>query len=885
VRRLLFRPLAWLTDRALADAMLGDLEELRARRARESRVAATLHFWRAALGLLLYALGSRLSEGWRAFRQAPFGGSNGDIRHALRTLRRNPAFAAAAVVLLALGIGANTAVYSVVRAVMLKPLPYDRPEDVVLLWGSTNIGPSHEHRILTGTHVTEIVRHNTTLESVAAFKSWETGLEAKIDLQRPDGTERLRGAEVTPNFFELLGVRAARGRAFSSNDTALTPIAVISHGLWLRRFGSDPAVVGAQISIAGGRQSRDRPDVTIIGVLPADFRFTYPMETEIYLLKPWGDIRPGRSLEYGLVGRLRPGVSSAASQAELTVLAQNIIRGYGFPPEHLDAALSRAAIMVEPAADHLVAQVRTGLTVLAGVAGLVLVIACVNIGLLFMSRTIDRTAELAVRAALGAGAGRIARLLLMEGVVLALVGGAGAVALTWVAQPIVRTLMPEVTPRADQIAIDAGVLLFAAVATLVTGLVAGVTPWLILLRRDLLTTIRRAGRTSTADRGLLAIRSAIVGLQVAAVIVLLVGAGLLLHSFWRLQSVPLGFEADDVLTLETRLLNPKYRSLERISAFEEELLARVRQLPGVSAAGLSTAVPMRGVDFISHLGPKGRRTQWGYARHVDAAYFEIMRIPLVRGRVFSSGDRPGAPRVMVVSESYAVAHFGQEDPIGRRLMLGKEEIEIVGVVRDVRYASVDREAGRAFYLPRAQNPAELICLLVRPQPGMQAEVAAALGDVVRRIDPEQPIQGLTTIGDLVSASTADRRFYAVSTIAFAGVALLLAVGGVFGVVSRSVAERRREIAIRMAIGADSRNVLRMVVVDGLLPVVIGCLVGLLVAHAAARSIEALLFEITPADPVTFGVSAALVLLVALTACLAPALRVSRMAPMATLKTD
>jgi putative ABC transport system permease protein len=294
---------------------------------------------------------------------------------------------------------------------------------------------------------------------------------------------------------------------------------------------------------------------------------------------------------------------------------------------------------------------------------------------------------------------------------------------------------------------------------------------------------------------------------------------------------------------------------------------------------------MRGVDFIRVIGPKDRRGQWGYARNVDPSYFEIMGIPLVRGRGFTLADRQGAPRVMVVSESYGEAHFGREDPIGRRLMYGKEEIEIVGVVRDVRYSSVDREAARAFYLPRAQNPVELICLVVRPYPGMKTEVATSLREVVRAIDPEQPVEGLTTIGELVSASTADRRFYAVSTAAFAGVALLLAVGGVFGVVSRSVAERRREIAIRMAIGADARSILRMVIVAGLLPVVLGCLAGLLVAQAASKSLEALLFETTPADPVAFGGAAALVLLVALTACVVPALRASRQAPMAALKAD
>ena len=295
---------------------------------------------------------------------------------------------------------------------------------------------------------------------------------------------------------------------------------------------------------------------------------------------------------------------------------------------------------------------------------------------------------------------------------------------------------------------------------------------------------------------------------------------------------------------------------------------------------------MRGVDFIWSIGPKGARPRWGYARTVDPSYFDIMRIPLLRGRLFTEADGPGSPRVIVVSESYGRVHFGREDPIGRTLIVrDDQEPEIIGVVGDVRYSSVDRGAAQAFYLPRAQNPVELICLLVRPQPGMRPQVAAALRDVVGSIDPDQPVEGLTTIGDLVSASTADRRFYAVSTGAFAAVALLLAVAGVFGVVSRSVTERRREIAIRVALGADTGNVLRIVITYGLLPVVLGCLAGLLGAQASSSWLQSLLYEITPADPTTYATAAGLILLVGLAACLIPAIRAVRVPPMAVLKSD
>ena len=885
MRSLLRHPLILLTDAALADSILGDLEELRKRRAEGAPFRALIWFWRAAVGLLIYVLAARVRERVRSFVRARGGGRGvgGDLQHAMRSMRRNPGFAAGAVLLLALGVGANTAVFSIVRGVMLRPLPYDRPDELVFLWGGTVTDPDNRHNIMTGTDVTEIARHQTTLESFATFQAWNIGLDGQIDLLRRDGSDRLRGAHVTPNFFELLGVPASRGRTFSSSDTEAAPVAVISHGLWQRRFGGDPNAVGSQILIAGGREARTKPAFTIVGVLPADFRFTYPEETEIYLSMPWTTIRPGRALKYAMVARLRPGITAADAQAELTVVAHNVTRGYGFSPEALEAVLKRTAIMAEPMRDHLIAPVTSGLTVLAAVAAVVLLITCVNVGLLMVSRTVDRTGELAVRAALGAGAARIGRLLLVEGTALAAAGGAVGVALAFLVQPALRALMPSVVPRTDQIAVDGRVLLFAMCATAVTALVCGLAPALVVVRRDLLTTVRRAGSTSTADRGLALLRMSIVGFQVALVFVLLVGAGLLLHSFWRLQNVPLGFAADDVLTFETRLLNPKYRVAGALAAFERELLSRIRQIPGVQTASTSTAVPMRGVDFLSVVGPRGGRARPGYSRTVDPAYFDIMEIPLVQGRLFTEDDRAGAPDVMVVSESYARLHFGRENPIGRRFEIGEKDVEIIGVVGDVRYSDVHRPPAAAFYLPRAQQPVELICVLVRPRPGMHAQVAAGLRSVVSAIDPDQPIQGLTTIGELVSDSTADRRFYAISTATFAVIALLLAIGGVFGLVSRSVTERRREIAIRIALGADRQQVLRLVLAYGLLPVVLGCLTGLIGAQAAARGLETLLFEITPADPIAYGAAAALVLVVAIGACLIPGWRALHIPAMGMLR--
>lgn len=888
MRRLLFHPLAWLTDRALADSMLGDLEELRARRMGGSRVAATLLFWRAALGLMLYALGSRVRDGFRALQQSAFGGrgTQGDVRHALRTVRRNPTFAAAAIVLLALGIGANTVVFSVVHGVVLRPLPYEDPERLVYLWGATETRSENRHKILTGSHVHEIARHATFLESYAVTKSWDTTVQALVDFVGDDQSDRLRGAFVTPNFFELLGVRALLGRTFASNDDEAMPVAVISAGLWKRRFGLAPGVIGSQIRLAPGSTSREQPPFTIVGVLPEEVRFTYPRDTEVYLLLPWSQIRPSRALEYTMIGRLGPGVEPRQAEAELTTFLRNVTRGYdNISADHMPAVLEGTRGMVEPVQQHVAAEVRPGLMLLAAVAGLVLLIACVNLGLLTLARTTDRASELAVRAALGAGPNRILRLLATEGLVLACIGGTLGLALASGGLPVVTSLLPAIVPRTEGIRLDVTVLAFAMGVTAVTAVVCGVVPGVMASRRNLLDVIRRSGSTATGARTAGALRSCVVALQVAVVLVLLVGAGLLLHSFWRLQTVDLGFEADDLLTLETRLQNPKYRSLQQVADFERALLEHVKGLAGVERATLTTAVPMRGVDFTYVIGPVGGRVNPGHMRSVGVEYFDLMRIPLMGGRTFTEQDTSGSTPVMVVSESYGRMQFGDENPIGRVMAMGDKQVEIVGVVGDVRYAEVARDSAPAFYLPRAQSPIRLVCLLVKPQPGMQAIVADGLRRAVRAVDPEQPAEGLTTVAEIVSQSTADRRFYALATGAFAAVALLLAVAGLFGVVSRSVTERRREIAIRAALGADAARQLRLVLAYGLIPVAVGMLLGLITAGAGSRLLQAFLFEISPTDPVSYVAAAGLVLVVAVTACLRPALRATRLQPMAVLKNE
>ena len=866
--------LAWLTDAPLAESILGDLEEGRAQR-------GTLWFWSALGAITSYAAWTRLSE---LLGGGPLRGLGGNFRDAARVIRRRPGFAACTIVLLALGIGANTAVFSVVRAVLMRPLPYPEAGRLVLVWGETDTRPGNRHGPMTGEYVAGIGESAVLMDSWAVVESWEGNPSAWADLIGPAGAERLRGMWVTPNFFETLRTPAAEGRTFSSVDRDMK-VAVISDALWRRRFSADPSVVGKTVTIAVGRSNRAWHPFTIVGVMPPDFRFTYPRETEIYFPRPWSEIRPTRALSYHVLGRLAAGVTPAQAQAQLTTVARRIVTGYGIQPKNLDAVLQRSGMLVEPVEEHMRAEVRSGIWLLGAVAALVLLIACVNLGLLVLARTVDRRGELGLRAALGASRGRIITQLTTESALLSLVGGAVGIATAIAGMPVVRALMPPIVPRADQIGVDSVVLGFAVFLMIVTTLICGIVPAWIVLRRDLIAAVRGSATASTPDRAILLSRRLIVTAQVAVVVLLLVSAGLLLRSFWRLQHVDLGFAASNVVTMEMRLINPKYRQPGRVAAFHDAVLDKVRQIPGVARAGMTTAVPMRGVDFMMIIGPKGQRAKPGHMRSVDPEYFRVLGVPLRAGRVFTAEDSKSSEPVAVVSESYGRLHFGNESPIGRTLDWDNRDVRIVGVVGDMRYADATRDPAPAFYRPRTQYPVELVCLVVEPFPGMRQSVVDGLRGAIQALDPKQPVEGITTVSDIVSASTADRRFYAATTGSFAVVALLLAIAGVFGAVARTVSERRRELAIRVALGADPRRMLRLVYGYGLWPAAVGTALGLGIALAGSRVLRSFLFEIAPTDLATYAAAALLVFAVTAAACYVPARRTLRMPPMFVLKTE
>jgi putative ABC transport system permease protein len=501
--------------------------------------------------------------------------------YAWRFLARRPAFSTALVLTLALGIGANTAMFSLARAVVLRPLPYHDPERLVFVWSHRAGAPIvHErHGILTGTDVLEWQRRATSLESVAVISSSRNNPTDALDLVTADGTERLRAAAVTPNFFELLGVTARVGRTFTSADDGEgTPLVVISHAFWERRFAGDPSVIGQTVDLLPGRGERQR--YTIVGVLPAGFRFTYPLETEVWRLLPWTRVVPSRALDFEMIARLKPDVTPGQAQAELTPVAQDISRAWGLP----DDFVRDQAALVETVAEHAAGEARSGVLLLAGAAGVVMLIACVNVALLLVAMLVDRRREMAVRAAIGARPGQLVAQVLTESALLGVLGAALGLMLAWLLLPVLRALVPTTLPRGDEVSLDPVVFLFAVGLAMAAALTAGLVPAWYVRGGDVQSGLLVSSAATTGDRRLRVWRHAVVAAQTGVVLVLLVGAALLLHSFWRMHRVDLGFAGGGVITMEMLLLNSKYREPARVAEFERQVMERVRALSGVAQA-------------------------------------------------------------------------------------------------------------------------------------------------------------------------------------------------------------------------------------------------------------------------------------------------------------
>ncbi|HEX8190136.1 MAG TPA: ABC transporter permease [Pyrinomonadaceae bacterium] len=805
-----------------------------------------------------------------------------DVRYAARTLSRQPGFAAVAVLTLALGIGANTAIFSVIDAALLRSLPYREPGRLVHLWESKRSRDFERREASYPDFLDWRAQGPEVFDGLAGY------VPRAATLADAGEATRARGAAVTANFFDLLGVKAAAGRTFVADEDGpeAARVVVISHGLWGRRFGGERSAVGREVTLDGRAY-------TVVGVLPAEFSFAPLGDAEVWTpLATPPDVAARRYQHWlKVVGRLRRGVSLEAAQAHLAAVAARVERDD--PGAHAGVGL-RAV----PLQEEFVGPVRPVLFVLLGAVGFVLLIACANVANLLLARAAARQKEVAIRAALGASRWRVVRQLLTESVLLSLAGGAAGLVLALWGVELLVALIPAAQlaqmPYLQSLSPGRDVLLFACGLSLLTGVLFGLTPALTASRADLQGALKEGGRGGTASRASRRLRDLLVVAEVALALVLLVGAGLLMKSFVTMLGVDPGFDTRNLLTMRVALPPSRYGEGDKAARFYEEALRRVSAVPGVRGAALTSNLPLAGDGGTGTPQVVGRQTPAAelteaHLRTVSANYFGVLGIPLVKGRAFAERDDAQAPPVLLVNQTYAGRVFPGEDPLGRRVAFkfaGDTQFEIVGVVGDEKVTSLDaRTTPVVYFHSRQDSYFDSAALVVRADAADPLSLAPAVRAEVRALDPEVPVFAVQTLEQMVAGSRAAfvRRYPAYLTGVFACVALLLALVGIYGVVSYAVTQRTHEIAVRVALGARGRDVLRLVLGHGLLLALGGIAVGAAGALALTRLISGLLFGVSAADPSVYGLVALLLAAVALLACLAPARRAAKVDPMAALR--
>ena len=803
-----------------------------------------------------------------------------DLRYAARTLRKSPGYAAVALATLALGIGANTAIFSVLDTVLLRPLPYAGGDRIVMVGDRTSPG-GPANNVGYATYV-ELRDRNRTFESMAAVRSWQPTLVA-------DGVaELLPGMRVSANYFSMLGVRPALGRDFRPEDDRpdTRRVLILSDGLWRGTFGADPSVVGRVIRLDG-------QSFRVIGVLPPDYepllssRYYKPARLWAPIGYELGQPQACHSCQHlKAVGRLAPGVTLAQARGDLDAVRRQLASAH--PQDYGEGSMDAV-----PLSRELTSGLRTPLVVLVGAVGFVLLIACANVANLTLARSLRRGPELAIRSALGASRGRLVRQLFAESLVLCAAGGALGLLLAGFLQSALLRLAPITLPRADQIAIDGRVLGFAALASLAAAFLSGGVPAL-RASSGRLTGALVADSRGSAGSGVSRVRSILTVAELALAVVLVAGAFLMVRSMARLLDAPFGFSTERVLTLG--LATPVEAETDpAIVAYQERLLERVRALPDVEAAALVSQIPLGGngdsygFHVEGRMRPNPAEDPSVERYSVTPDYFRAMNVPLRRGRAFTHEDRADSPAVMIVSESTARTLFAGRDPIGERVRIGAHDEgpwrTIVGVAGDVRHVDVALAPTPQMYLPQSQVTDGMLTLVVRARSTDPARLTASIRDAVRGLDPGVPIYDVASMGERVARSAAPRRFVMRLLAAFALAALALAALGLYGVVAHSVGQRTREIGIRMALGATPRDIARLVLVGGSGLIAAGLAAGLLGAFGATRFLSAILYEVRPADPVSLAAASALLALVAVAAHWLPARRASRIDPIAALKAE
>jgi len=804
-----------------------------------------------------------------------------DLRYGARMLVKNPGFMLIAVITLSLGIGVNTAIFSVVNAVLLRPLPYRDAERIVAI---QELNPQGNRIQVTSANFLDWRAQNTVFAHLAAIRSRQS------NLANGGQAERIETAITSANFFEVFGARPQAGRLFAPADEQAghAPVVVLGHRLWHRRFGGAASVISQQLILDG-------KSYTVIGVAPPGFQ--YPDKTELWFpplrlapeINETFDVTQTRGFGYlSAVARLKPAVSMEQAKAEMETITARLRKQY---PETNNNRFNR----VVPLQTHLVGETSRLLWLLFGAVGCVLLIACANVANLLLARATTRRRELAVHAALGATRGRMLRQLLTESLSLALAGGLLGLLLAWWGVDALTRLLPANFPRLGEIALDLPALGFALLASLATAVVFGLAPAWQGAQIELQEALKESARGSVGARRN-RLRGALVTAEVALSLSLLVGAGLLFRSFLRLQAVNAGFDAGGVLTMRLAPSGTNFREDPQYISFYQRVSEKIAAIAGVEAVGAINTLPLsKGptFDFRVEGQPERPVDQWPGAnyRNVTPDYFRAMKIPIAQGRAFTERDNESAPLVVVINQAAAARDFAGQNPVGKRINFGGRDRsgqpiwhEIVGVAANVRNKELQDEAEPEIYTAARQDAFAGMTFVIRASVE-PASLATAVRQAAREVDPAQPVSDLRTMESVVGEAVTQPRFNLTLLGLFGGLALSLSAAGIYGVTSYAVAQRAQEIGIRKALGAQSGDVLRLVIRQGMAAVLPGVVIGLVIALAATRVMKSLLFGVSVTDPLTFAVIALLLMLVALLACWIPARRAAKVDPMVALRCE
>ena len=806
-----------------------------------------------------------------------------DLRYALRTFSNSPGLTAVAVVVLSLGIGANAAIFSITSASLFRTLPYKNAEQLVFVWENQASKAIRQHP-LTAADYQDFRTLNQAFDRMGAFRSQSSVL---IEGEVP---ERIETAVVSPSVFEILGMVPAFGRSLTPDEDQPDKdhVAVLSTGLWQRRFGRDSNILGKKLSLDSGL-------FTIVGVAPLGFRIP-GSESELwipYTPDPKDFLPSNRGVHtLKVLARLRPGVSRERAQSEMRNIARRLAQ------EHPDSNAGLSVDLV-PLREQLIGDIRPTLWILMAAVAAVLLIACVNVAHLLLARASAREKEIAIRTALGANPGRLVRQLLTESVLLALIAGFFGLLLAYWGAWILAKLAPPGLPQAEEIPMDWRVLAFTMGVSVTTGLAFGLAPAVASARSNLNLVLRSGGRGGTGGRTRTRMRDVLLVCEVASSAALLIAAGLLLRSLVRLQEVDPGFRADHVLTMQLSLPQASYPGL-KVGLFYEQLLDHIARLPGVESAGICRFLPLSGDDAGANFKIEGQ-PRLGAAdqprarfRTASGGYFAALGIPLLRGRLFNSRDNQQTPKVVIINETAARRYWPDVNPIGKRILSGFDDSQwstVIGVVRDVKHAGLDTETSPETYYhylqlpPEAMNFAEATMALAIRTNTDPASMTSSVRGELRTLDPSLPVFNAHAMQDLIQGSVAQPRFRAFLIGTFAGLALVLATLGLYGVVAYSVSQRTTELGIRIALGALPGNILKLVVFRAAGLAVIGLAIGISATLAASRIMSRFLFGVGPYDPITLAATCLLILSVALAASFFPAVRAARVDPAIALRAE